>query len=299
MPLRSALLALVAVAGLSGMAAPEIPKSMTGMADILGQSTDAEWRTIDPENTVYLDLPSGRVVIELAPAFAPNHVANIKALARKGYFDGAYIVRSQDNYVVQWGRGEDDKRPVPPERAPLKAEFDRRIGPDLDFTALPDPDTYAPQVGYSKGFPTARNPSGGQTWLTHCYGMVGAGRDNDADSGGGSELYAVNGQAPRQLDRNVTLVGRVVQGMDLLSVLPRGTGAMGFYDKPEQRVPLTGMRVAADLPAAERLNLQALRTDSATFTRLVAFRRHRQDDWYKTPADRVDVCNVPLPIRRR
>src|SRR4029077_19586463 len=99
----------------------------------------------------------------------------------------------------------------------------------------------------SGGFPAARDPASGRAWLAHCYGMVGAGRENDADSGGGPELYAVIGHAPRHLDRNVTLLGRVVLGIERLSVLPRGTAAMGFYEKPEERVPIRSLKVAADL----------------------------------------------------
>src|SRR4029077_9343656 len=137
----------------------------------------------------------------------------------------------------------------------------------------------------------------GRAWLIHCYGMVGAGRGNDVDSGGGTELYAVIGHAPRHLDRNVTLLGRVVQGMELLSALPRGTGALGFYEKPEQRVPIKSVRLAAEMPAAERTNLEVLRTDSQTFTDLVESRRNRRDDWYKVPAGKIDLCNVPIPAR--
>jgi peptidylprolyl isomerase len=131
----------------------------------------------------------------------------------------------------------------------------------------------------------------------HCYAMVGAGRDSDATSGNGAELYVVIGNAPRLLDRNVTLVGRVVQGIELLSSLKRGTGALGFYEKAEERTPITQVRFASDLPAAERVNLEALKTDSATFKTLIEMRRFRKDDWYKEPAGRVDVCNVPLPVR--
>ena len=127
--------------------------------------------------------------------------------------------------------------------------------------------------------------------------MVGVGRDNASDSGNGSELYAVIGQSPRPLDRNITVVGRVVQGIDLLSPLPRGTGALGFYEKPEQRVPIRSVRVAADLPAGERLALEALRTDSETFRKLVESRANRSDDWYKEPAGALGVCNVTLPVR--
>jgi peptidylprolyl isomerase len=109
--------------------------------------------------------------------------------------------------------------------------------------------------------------------------MVGAGRDNATDSGGGTELYAVIGHAPRHLDRNVTLLGRVVQGMELLSALPRGPGAMGFYEKPEQRVPIKTVRVAADVPESERSALEILRTDTATFQELIESRRNRREEW--------------------
>jgi peptidylprolyl isomerase len=265
------------------------------MSELLAGSSASDWRVLDPENTLYLDLPSGRVIIELAPAFAPNHVANIKTLAREGYFDGSFILRAQENYVVQWGRPEDAPRPIRAARATLRAEFSRNASAGLSFTRLPDPDTYAPEVGFSDGFPMARD--GRQTWLAHCYGMVGAGRDLDADSGGGTELYVVIGQSPRHLDRNVTLVGRVVQGMELLSVMPRGTGDLGFYKTAAERTPIRTMRVAADLAPDQRIALETLRTDSATFAALVESRRNRREEWFKHPAGRIGLCNVPLPVR--
>ncbi|MBS0295684.1 MAG: peptidylprolyl isomerase [Proteobacteria bacterium] len=270
--------------------------AVKAVADILAASKPSEWRRLDPENTLYLDLPGGRVVIELAPGFAPHHVANIKALVRAGYFDNAAIIRSQDNYVVQWGQ-PDEKRSLGPAKKTLKAEFDRRIGKDARLDRLQDPDTYAPEVGFAQGFPAARNRKLGREWLTHCYGVVGVGRDEGADSGGGTELYAVNGQAPRHLDRNVTLVGRVVQGMELLSVMPRGTGDLGFYKTTGEQTPIRRIRVAADLPASERTELEALRTDSATFKTLMESRRNRREPWFKVPAGRLGVCNAPLPVR--
>jgi peptidylprolyl isomerase len=280
-------------------AAPAEPPKTPSAAEIVAASPMSDWRPIDPENTIYLDLPKGRVIIELAPAFAPNHVANIKALARAHYFDNAFVVRAQDNYVVQWSQ-PDAKTPLGAGKATLKAEFDRPLaGAPLKFTPLPDPDTYAPEVGFSDGFPAARDDALGKAWLTHCYGMVGAGRDNDADSGGGAELYAVIGHAPRNLDRNVTLVGRIVQGIELMSAMPRGTGDLGFYEHPEERIPIKAITVAADLPPGQRLDLETVRTDSVTFARLVEIRRHRHDDWYKVASGHVDVCNVKVPVRVR
>ena len=266
------------------------------MAEVLAASTPADWRPLDPQNTLYLQLPTGRVVIELAPVFAPEHVANLRTLARQKYFDGLSIIRSQDNFVVQWGDPE-GRRSLGDARPTLPPEFTIPLRADLPFTHLPDPDGYAPQVGFSLGFPAARDPAAGQAWLAHCYGMVGAGRGNEPESGNGSELYVVTGHAPRQLDRNIALVGRVVQGMELLSTLPRGTGPLGFYEQTSQHVPITSVRVAADVSEGERARVELLRTDSATFAALVEARRNRRDDWYKVPAGYIDLCNVPLPVR--
>lgn len=263
--------------------------------DILGASPPGDWRPIDPGNTLVMQLPSGRVVIELAPGFAPRTIANIKALVRAHYFDGAAIVRAQDNYVVQWSRT--DHRTPGSARSRIPPEFDRAAGRDPGFLRLSDPDTYAPETGFLAGFPVARDSARGRIWLTHCYGMVGVGRDNAADSGNGGELYAVIGQSPRNLDRNVTLVGRVVEGMERLSTLPRGTGPLGFYGQPSQRVPIASIRLASDMPPAQRPNLEALRTGSATFRALLSERRTRPDPWYKHPPGHIGVCNVPLPVR--
>ena len=127
--------------------------------------------------------------------------------------------------------------------------------------------------------------------------MVGAGRDTAPDSGGGTELYAVIGHAPRHLDRNVTLLGRVVQGIEHFSTLPRGTEALGFYKSPRERQPLRRVRLASELPAAQRPALEALRTDTATWTAYVESRRNRHDDWFAEPTGHIEVCNVPLPVR--
>jgi len=276
------------------------PKGPT-MAGVLEESKPGDWRPLDLENTIYIELTGGRVVIELAPAFAPRHVANVKALAREHYYDGLAIVRVQDNYVVQLADPEADK----PERARkvqhasrnLTAEFERALDPKMVFTRLPDGDGYAREVGFSGGFPVARDTRSGRMWLVHCYGMVGAGRDNGPDSGGGMELYVVIGHAPRHLDRNVTLFGRVVQGMELLSALPRGAGAMGFYEKPEQRVPIKAIRIAADVPVAERSELEIMRTDTTSFQELIESRRNRREEWFQTPAGHIEICNVPIPVR--
>jgi cyclophilin family peptidyl-prolyl cis-trans isomerase len=270
------------------------------VADIVQASAAADWRALDDANTLYMDLPGGRVVIELAPPFAPAHAANIKALVREHYFDGLAVVRSQDNYVAQWGDPDEAKpRPIKHAKSTLKAEFTAPMTQITNFTRLPDADGFAPQVGHWNGFPAARDPGTQRAWLTHCYGMVGVGRDNDADSGSGASLYVVIGHAPRHLDRNITVVGRVVSGMALLSTLPRGTKPLGFYDTNQAMPPITSMRVAADLPEQERSRFEVMRTDGATYQKVIDAQRNRGGPWVKVAAGYVDLCNVAIPVRPR
>jgi cyclophilin family peptidyl-prolyl cis-trans isomerase len=277
--------------------AGELPIKPT-LADVIRTSRASDWRPLDPASTLYMEIPAGRVVIELAPAFAPNHVRNIRALVRERYYDGLAITRSQDNWVVQWG-DPDEKHPKPIRTAQrtLPGEFTVPMTNDTGFTRLPDADGYAPQVGHSNGFPSARDPNSGTAWLAHCYATVGVGRDNASDSGGGTELYVVIGNAPRHLDRNITVIGRVVAGMPLLSTLPRGSGPMGFYASAEQNVPIKSVRLAADVPVAERSKLEVMRTDSATFQAAVEAQRNRGGPWTKVPAGYIELCNAPIPVR--
>ena len=277
-------------------------KALTA-AEVLAAAQPGEWRSLDPENTIYLELAGGRVVIELAPRFAPLHVANVKALAREKYFDGLAVVRVQDNYVVQWGdpnaENPDKARKILHARPTLPAEFDRACDDAAPFFALPDGDVYAPEAGFVDGFPAARDKAAGRMWLIHCYGMVGAGRGDAADSGGGAEDYVVIGHSPRHLDRNCTLFGRVVQGIEHLSALPRASGPMGFIEDAGQWIPIRSVRVAADVPPAERSELEVLRTDSDAFRRLMQARRERNEAWFLNKPGRVEVCNVPVPVRKK
>jgi peptidylprolyl isomerase len=286
------------LSSLAFLSASALAATHPSMPEVLAAATPADWRSLDPDNTLYVELPGGRVVIELAPRFAPLHVANIKTLIRARYFDALSIIREQDNYVAQWG-DPDNRHPIPAGVGKIAPEFDSPTRADVPFTRLPDGDVYAPEVGFSDGFPAARSPSLHRTWLAHCYGMVGVGRDLDVQSGSGAELYVVIGHAPRHLDRNVALVGRVVKGVELLSALPRGSAEMGFYTKTEAPTPIKSIRLAAEVPPSERSNLEVIRTDSATFTALIESRRNRPEDFFKVPAGHIDLCNVPIAVREK
>lgn len=278
-------------------------KTRLSMSELIAQSKPTDWRSLDPAQTLYMELNTGRVVIELAPGFAPNHVDNVKKLTQEKYWDGLAIVRSQDNYVVQWAEPNSSdtakKKTIKTGKATLDAEFDTPWDAKKSFVKLKDGDVYAPEVGFVDGFPAARDLKNKKGWLLHCYGAVGAGRDTASNSGGGTELYAVTGHAPRHLDRNVTLIGRVVSGIELLSSLPRGKAAMGFYDKSEQAIAIKTIQLASEVSEKNRTQLEVMKTDSKIFQDVIESRRNRPEEWFKYKADKIEICNVPIPVRTK
>ena len=255
------------------------------------------WRAIADDDLLVMTVAGGkRVVIQLAPAFAPRHVANIRALAKARWWDGTSINRVQDNYVVQWGDAT-EKKPLPRSLTPTSAkDYVRSLtNVRLAITPFPYADPYAPATGFVDGWPMAMD--GDAAWLPHCYGYVGVGRDMAPDAGTGAELYTVIGQAPRQLDRNIAVIGRVIEGMADLSGLPRGSGDLGFYTAAERKVPIISVRLASDLPAASRPHFQVMDVASSSFAAYLKLRANRKDDFYIRPAGGVDLCNAPVPIR--
>jgi peptidylprolyl isomerase len=271
---------------------------VTEPSQVIASAPAEAWRPIAPENLLLMELGDGsRVAIELAPQFAPVHVANIRAFARSGWWDDASIYRVQDNYVVQWGVGDSDKGLPQGVAAAPPAEYDRAMA-GLNIRALGYSDPYAPSAGYSEGWPVGYDPQAGRAWLAHCYGVVGAGRDLET-FGTSSELYAVIGHAPRHLDLNIATVGRVIEGMEALTARQRGSGPLGFIEDAAKHVPIKRVRLAADLPEAERPQFEVMRTDTDHFARYITGRANRGGDFFKRPAGGVDLCNALVPVRRR
>jgi peptidylprolyl isomerase len=320
--------------GLSIVSLPvgaEAPKPATPN-DIVAAAPAKDWVRIAPSDLMVMDLAPGasgkarRVVIQLMPApFSQGWIGNIRKLVAARWFDGIAVVRAQDYYVVQWG-DPDGETPGKAKALPKnlrvisQSEYQVRLSRDpQDWRSADDtwakiaaniyalqqvtkgfetsnnvgPDSYAKGAIVTHGWPVATN--GSAYWPVHCYGMVGVGRNLSPDTGTGAELYTVIGQAPRQLDRNIALVGRIIAGMENLSSLPRGTGELGFYKTPKERTPIIAVRLGSDvagLPAYEYLS-----TESGSFEAYVDKRANRKDDFYIQPAGGVDVCNVPVPIR--
>ena len=276
-----------------------------------------------------------RVVIQLIDApFSAGWVGNIRRLAAARFWDGLSVNRVQDNYVVQWGDGEaedaakarklpDGLRQMPESEYVSLIQHICVSTPDgcgvypqiSDFPAISF-DNYADGIGFAGGFPVAVDGGlarsrrerrktkfvvapghyPGTAWPVHCYGAVGVGRSMPPDTGSGAELYAEIGHAPRHLDRNVAVVGRVIEGIEQLSSLPRGTGPLGFYTTAAERVPIARVRIGgevADLP-----DYQYLSTSSASFAAYADARANRRDGFFIRPAGGADICNVPVPVRR-
>ena len=263
-------------------------------AQIISEAPASHWRQADPENTLYLETSEGRIIIELAEMFAPRHGRNIKALAREEFYDGLAMYRVVEGFVAQGG-DQSGEKPIERASRAIPAELTlKKLDPER-FTTLSDMDGYAAETGFVDGFPAGRNPDSGETWMTHCQGAFAMARGQELDSGG-TEFYIVIGQAQRYLDRNTTVFGRVLDGMTVLQRLDRGSGAMGILAEPE-RNRIQRVRVAADLPQAERASIEVMDTGSSSFQELMAARRNRPEDWFVHRPDYVDVCSVGVPVR--
>jgi cyclophilin family peptidyl-prolyl cis-trans isomerase len=280
-------------------------KTYPAPSEIVAAAKADDWVAIAPSDVLVMDLAPDskgkprRVVIQLMPApFSHGWVSNIRKLAAAHWWDGTSINRVQDNYVVQWGDAT-EKKALPDGLATVGAkDYVTPDWPTKDWIlARADgrPDAYAGAHGFYLGWPLAQGREG--LWPVHCYGMVGVGRNLSPDTGTGAELYTVIGHAPRHLDRNIALVGRVIEGIEHMSSLPRGTGALGFYEKEEERVPILSVRLgneAKDVPVFEYLS-----TDSDSFAAYADARANRRDAFFNIPAGGADICNIPVPIRRK
>ena len=309
----------------ANLAAGKTQPSPLAPSEIVAAAPKGDWVMIPASDLLVMDLAPDakgkprRVVIQLMPApFSQGWIGNIRLLAKAHWWDGLSINRVQDNYVVQWGdgNGEDkSKAKALPEGLAVmpESEYVQRmqqemvvdgdasgiiLTPELKSQLGADP--YANATGFVDGWPIAASPpQQGQIWPVHCYGMVGVGRDLSPNTGSGAELYVVIGHAPRHLDRNIALVGRVVEGIEHLSSLPRGTGGLGFYETAEERTGIKAIRLASEMETDKPLpQYEYLSTQSASFAKYADARANRRDAFFIRPAGGADICNIPVPVRR-
>ncbi|WP_333573443.1 peptidylprolyl isomerase [Sphingomonas sp.] len=290
------LLVLAATLVAAPLAARNAPQTaaLARPSPAAAEPAPEDWRDIPDDEILLIQLKNGRqVAIRLAARFAPAHVANIRKLAAARWWDGESVYRVQENWVAQWGDPTENK-PLPPEiltRPP--AEFE--IGAFAPAQRLPRPDSYASATGVTAdGWPIASD--GKVAWLTHCYGMVGVARDQLPDTGTGSELFTPIGQSARRLDRNYTVVGRIIEGMQLLSALPRSDAAMGVYATEGERTGIAWVRLASQLPPDERPHFQVRATDNPRYAAMLALRMNPAPPMVATG---LNVCDLPAAVRRR
>ncbi|MGH8196346.1 MAG: peptidylprolyl isomerase [Woeseiaceae bacterium] len=279
-------------AGISLLATFMLFFSVDGMAE-----GEGAWRDLDPENTVYLQLDQGLVVIELKPDFAPETVAQFKRLAQGGFYDGLSFYRVIDGFVAQGGDGS-DMAETPNGEPALPAEFERQWSDELSFVSVQQPGLFAPETGFIDGFGAARDLSAKKVWLTHCPGVVAMARNNEPDTGS-TDFYIVIGQAPRYLDRNLSIFGRVVEGMNIVQRIVRGTAeANGMIPEGEPQTEIRSAMLGSDMPAAARTTLQIADTNGSDFQQVLESRKHRGKPFFHhTPPAVLDVCQVPVGTR--
>lgn len=257
--------------------------------------TRSDWRTVEPENLILIDTKYGRTAIELNPDFAPNHTAHFKSLIRAGAYKDTHFYRVIDGFVAQGGIQDEAIIETYPA---IENENDRPLSDSL-FVDLGNPDLYAPIVGHIDGFAVGRSESLGKEWLLHCPGTIAMARDNDPDSGG-TEFYIVL-DAQRHLDRNLTVFGRVIDGMEYIQKLKRGDPnvASGVIQAPDKGDAIDTISVAADLDEASRPTYRVMASASQAFEDAKTAKRVRDHPFfYRKPPEVLDICGFTVPVER-
>ncbi len=259
-------------------------------AQIINQATQQQWRLVDADNIIKITLPTGAAYIELNPLLAPKHTQNIKQLAREGFYKNLNVYRFVEGFVAQGG-DESGKKPVKSAVKAIPAEFYLTTSSPVNITELDHNDGYAPITGFLNGFAVAQNDAQTQMWQVHCNGIFAMARDNDINSGG-TEFYVTIGQGPRYLDRNITVFGRVLEGMEHFNRLSRTNTKNTVFN------PITDLQVLADISQQDNSQFKVMRTDSNAFLALIKARQNRSEAWFVETPNYVDVCGMPIPTKR-
>ena len=257
-------------------------------SEIIAAAKDDEWRWVESENILKLTLPTGAAYIELNPKLAPKHTANIKKLARKGFYQGTHIYRFVEGFVAQGGDST-GKKLAKTKHSTVPAEFYLTTTEPLSITEMGS-DGYAPVTGFLGGFAVAQNQAHTQTWQVHCHGIFAMARDNDINSAS-SEFFVTIGQGPRYLDKNITVFGRVLKGMAHFHQLARTPTENTEFN------PITDLQVLADV-ADDSSQFKVMKTDSDSFKQLIIARGNRSEEWFAYSHNYIDVCGMAVPTKQ-
>lgn len=258
-------------------------------------STSEQWRALDINNTALLTLPHGKVVVELAPQFSPKHVAQFSALVKKSFYDGTKFYRVIDGFVAQVGPKDGGDKDKSVSTLAIEGQFS--TDKNWSFTQVQNKDLFAPMTGFKDGFAVATD-NNASAWLTHCPGTLAMARGNEADSAS-SHFYFVIGQAPRYLDKIMTIFGRVVYGMEHIQAIQRTSVIEGEYAVDSREyTPIVSLKLMADIQVKERIIIEVENTESTAFVERLKKRRARENEFfYEKPPSVLDVCQVPIRSR--
>ncbi|MES3023677.1 MAG: peptidylprolyl isomerase [Pseudomonadota bacterium] len=239
------------------------------------------WRSLDPENTLVIDTTKGRLIIEMRPEMAPKSVERVKMLAREKIYNGLQFHRVIADFVAQTGNpnNKDGGKTAYPNLAPeMKFKHQRNPSEVWASKASDAASGFLGSVPF-QSFPTSAKEQALPAWGAHCAGVMGMGRDKALDSAN-SEFYFMLGAA-RDMDRDYTVVGRVVVGMDILRALKQG-------EPPANPDIMQSARMLADMPAAERPRVSIM--SGKALSEFIDKVRH------KIAAD-FSICDVVVPVR--
>jgi peptidylprolyl isomerase len=275
---------MVVIATLAATAAAASKHPATAPA--LAAPSEADWRTPDPANVLVIDTTKGRVIVELTPEVAPRSAAQVRELARAGFYDGRAFFRVIDGFMDQTGDPTDTGQGGST-RPNLPGEFTFRRDTTTPLTVADKQD--GREAGFIGSMPvisqsldlamlTADHKVSG--WATYCPGVVGMARTDDPDSGN-SQFFLMRG-AQTSLDQKYTAVGRVIAGMDVVRAIKTGEPVAAPQDK------MLTVRVLADMPAAQRPGVRVIDTRGAWFTAMTA--RVRAEKLIG-----LSMCDLDLP----
>lgn len=292
--MRTLILGALALSGAAACQAQDAVET-TVTEDEIASALTPDWRDVSPENLILIETEYGDIVIELNPDFAPNHANQFRQLVRDDVYNGIRFYRVIDAFVAQGGLQEDELiEPFPT----LINENDRPLS-DAKFIPLGNADLFAPIVGHIDGFAVGRSESLEKEWLLHCPGALAMARDTDPDSGS-TEFYIVL-DAQRYLDRNLTVFGRAIDGMQYVQKLKRGVRAIesGVIQAPDMGDEILSMTVAADMDEMIRPKYQVQAMPSQAFEDAKTEKRVREEDFfYRKPPEILDICGFEVPVRQ-
>lgn len=286
------LTALAAIAVASPACSAEAPQSYAdGEIQTQGTFPESAWRTVDPENLMVIDTAYGKIGVELFPEIAPNHVTQVKALVRDGFYDGVVFHRVIDGFMNQTGDGANGDGTGDSARPDIEAEFSFRRSEDMPITLVTARGNEQQQIatGFYKGLPVATQPIS-QAILTrdgkvaafglHCKGVTSMARTSEPNSAN-SQFFLMRGKA-EHLDAQYSVWGTTVMGHAFLTAFKEGVVGQNDGFVPDQ---MNAVQIAADIPDADRPTVQVLDTTSAAFNNWIATQSYD------------DVCDVEIPTR--